>query len=541
MKLHLSRRTIGRLFILLGAAIGIMGAVGWLNHQSVLYRSRAAIIVGPLEGEPTADENALRRRYAETYLELLKRPAVLQATLDALHSSLSPDALAGLISVNLISDTQLLEILVTSPNAVEAQAFADELARQVITLSQRTSSVADTEFLQKQITDLQTRLTLMRTDLEGLTAQIANAINLTTLQELRTRRSDLVFQVTLLEQNYTALSAQLEKARHGVSVAVLAGVASPPIPITVVPSAGLLIVTGLSGALLGGLAGWLLQSIDRTFSSARSAQESLGIPALAAIPVIRAPREDDKLIHRQPENSYYVEPYHAIRNALNGGEVASKVVLITSAQADEGKSLTTANLGIALAQAGRQVLIVDANLRSPMQHKLFKLSNRDGLTALVYAFAANGNDDSRLSRLKRIDALHLSVLSSGPLPLEPAEIVESTQFVGLMQSLAEQFDHILIDAPALSGAPELLTLAPYVDGVLLVIGARRTRRRAVTLAVQQLQQANATLIGAVLNRAPVPARAAPIKDRAARSNARQARLAEASAALDSSGQTERVG
>ncbi len=542
MTLRLTRRLIGRWLIVLGAMLAVMGAAWWLNHQQPLYRSRALVIVGPLSGTPTNDEETLRRRYAETYLQLLKRPQVLQVTLDKVGSSLTPDELGRMINVSLIPNTQLLEIAVTAPDEVLTRAFADELANQLIAVGQQATPGVNTVFLQKQIADLQMRLTTMRADLQDLTTQIANSIDLARLQTLRTQRSDLVFQITLLEQNYAALSDQLSKATHDVSIVILAEAASMPVRVAALPSAGILIIAAAVGALFGGVAGWLLQTVDRTFGTTKAVQESLGIRALAAVPLIRSRREDDKLIHRQPEGSYYVEPFHALRDVLLSG--TQRIMIVTSAQSGEGKSLVTANLGIALAQSGQRVLIVDADLRAPVQHRLFKLNNRDGLTSLVYAFASGGSIEDAANGLKHIESVNLSVLTSGPLPANPDEILESAQLLDLVHGLAVSFDFVLIDMPAILAAPEVLTPAPHVDGLLFVIAAQHTRRRFVQQTVQHITDTQAVLLGAVLNRARLQSRGAELRDRSeARTRERRARTAEpALESLESPpGQTEQIG
>jgi capsular exopolysaccharide synthesis family protein len=170
---------------------------------------------------------------------------------------------------------------------------------------------------------------------------------------------------------------------------------------------------------------------------------------------------------------------------------------VTSPGTTEGKSITVANLAVAMAQTGIKVAVVDADLRRPRQHHIFSLKQDQGLTESLLAGRVDGN--LRLS--ESVDGLR--VLPSGELPPNPAELLGSRRMEDLLSELAGQVDLVIIDSPPLLPVTDAAVLAQRVDGVLLVLQAGRTRRAEAQHAIERLRQVNANVIGAVLNSVPM--------------------------------------
>jgi capsular exopolysaccharide synthesis family protein len=192
------------------------------------------------------------------------------------------------------------------------------------------------------------------------------------------------------------------------------------------------------------------------------------------------------------------EAYRTLRTNLDfaGLDQRLKTLVITSAGVGEGKSTTLANLAVVSAQAGRRVVLVDADLRRPTLHDLFGLDNERGLTTAMM-------DEAALAALplKATGVEGLTVLTSGPLPPNPAEVMGSRRMAEVIAALAEQADQVFFDTPPVVAVTDAAVLATKVDGVLLVIGAGKTRRDVARTAVQRLQQINARLVGTVLTNA----------------------------------------
>ncbi len=190
------------------------------------------------------------------------------------------------------------------------------------------------------------------------------------------------------------------------------------------------------------------------------------------------------------------EAYRTLRTNLEFANLERplRTLLVTSPGPEEGKSAVVANLAVVLAQAGKRVLVADCDLRHPRQHEIFGLSNNLGLTTVL-------RDDVPFSSLPLADTgvAGLSVLTSGPVPPNPAELLARPRMAELIASLAARADVVLFDAPPVVVVTDAAILAARVDGVLLAINARGTKRDHALRAKELLEKVNARLLGAVLN------------------------------------------
>lgn len=190
------------------------------------------------------------------------------------------------------------------------------------------------------------------------------------------------------------------------------------------------------------------------------------------------------------------EAYRTLRTNLEFSNLdkSLRAILVTSASAEEGKSTTLANLAVTIAQSGKRVILVDADLRRPTLHQIFGLKNSAGLTDMV-------RDDAILANppLQDGSVPNLRVLTSGQTPPNPAEILGSKRMSEVLAALLEQADILLLDAPPVLAVTDAAVLSSKVDGVLLVVSAGKTKREKARQAQMQLEKINARIIGAVLN------------------------------------------
>jgi non-specific protein-tyrosine kinase len=189
------------------------------------------------------------------------------------------------------------------------------------------------------------------------------------------------------------------------------------------------------------------------------------------------------------------EAYRTLRTNLDFASLdqALKTLVVTSAEVSEGKSTMLANLAVVSAQAGRRVVLADADLRRPTLHEVFGLDNELGLTTLMMDEAALASPPLRDTGIEG-----LSVLTSGPLPPNPAELMGSRRMEEVIAVLADEADQVFFDTPPVVAVTDAAVLATKVDGVILVIRAGKTRREYARMAVQRLEQINARLVGTVL-------------------------------------------
>ena len=192
------------------------------------------------------------------------------------------------------------------------------------------------------------------------------------------------------------------------------------------------------------------------------------------------------------------EAYRTLRTNLLYSFVDNppKVIMITSAGQQEGKSTTCANLGVVLAQADMSTLIVDCDLRKPTVHKIFELRNLHGVTDVLAGQRA-------LEEACQEVQPGLKALSVGPIPPNPAELLGSKRFANLMVEMRQEFDYVLVDASPVGLVSDPAIVASQCDGVLLVLDAQHTRKGAFRQAMRSLEGVGANMLGIVVNNAAI--------------------------------------
>ena len=194
-----------------------------------------------------------------------------------------------------------------------------------------------------------------------------------------------------------------------------------------------------------------------------------------------------------------VEAYHTLRTNLlfSGLDKPLHSLLITSPLSESGKTTTVSNLGVTIARTGARVLIVDSDLRRPRLHRVFKVSNAQGLTSLMV-------DDNLLLEelIQKSGVENLYLLTSGPIPPNPSELLISKKFQEIMATLKENFDFLLLDSPPVLAVSDPALLSRYVDGTLLVIDFGRVPKDLARKAKEQLGNVKARIVGVLLNKIP---------------------------------------
>ncbi len=200
------------------------------------------------------------------------------------------------------------------------------------------------------------------------------------------------------------------------------------------------------------------------------------------------------ICHSHPKSST-AEAYRTLRTNLGFASMDKpcRSVLFTSTSPRDGKSTVSSNLAVVMAQAGYRVVLIDSDLRKPMQHLIFQIENRRGLTncllkeAEVASVLHNGLVDN------------LYVMPSGPIPPNPAEMLNSASTELILQELLAEYDYVFIDSPPVLAVTDATILSTLVDGVVLIVNSGNTRTDLARKACEQLSKGNARLLGVVLN------------------------------------------
>ncbi len=266
-------------------------------------------------------------------------------------------------------------------------------------------------------------------------------------------------------------------------------------------------------SLLVGLAGgvslaFILESRDNTVHSLEQAQMITALPSLAVIPLAsRANRvlSRDKLLGQPAAaasvarpKSQIAEAYRALRTSILLSEAgkSAKVLMVTSALPQEGKTTTSVNLAIVLAQHGARVLLIEADMRRSGISEVFAFKSDLGLSTVL---GQNTSVDSAIQSIPGVQ--NLSVLPAGPVPINPSEMLASTRMRELLISLGPKFDHIIIDTPPVLNVTDAVLLSALADSTVLVIRSGVTGKAALRRAHQVLSHVNARIMGVVLNAA----------------------------------------
>jgi capsular exopolysaccharide synthesis family protein len=348
----------------------------------------------------------------------------------------------------------------------------------------------------------------------------------TTTQQTRDT-IDLMALTHQLETNKQLLNTLLQRKREfdvangneGNEVSIATPSRLPKSPVGPARLRNIIIAFLLS---LGGGIGlaFLLDFLDDTVKSVEDVDRYIHLPALALIPAggdrgaprlagaLRggpppAPANTTALAMITDARSPIAESYRHLRTSLllsSAGKPPQRI-LITSSQPAEGKTTTGINTAFMLAQTGAEVLMIDCDLRRPRLHAQFELPNTKGLTTWL---SGEKNLDVLIQTCDK--APNLKVLTSGPVPPNPAELLGSEEMRKLLNILSEKFNHIIIDSPPAISFTDASILSTMVDGVILVVHGGRSSRAVVRRAKQQLLDVGAHVFGVVLNNVKVDAR-----------------------------------
>jgi len=459
------------------------------SRQPLVYQTRTTLIIGRAvyQSNPTSTDLWVNQMLANYYADLAQRQPVREATMKALGIKGLPAYV-----VRPLPNSQLLEISVSDTNPVRAQAVANELANQLILQSPTSPQNQGQErqaFVDQQLSDLEVRINETRENITRLEAEVLEANSARQVADLMQEINTQNTLLNTLQGNYADL---LQSSDRGAinTLSVIEPAALPTTPVG--PARGMLVLlSSLVAMAIAAGAAYLLEYLDDTIKTPEDVARAMKVPTLGVLGRIDGEDVPDKLVAVKRPLSPIVETYRVLRMNLQFSSLDRplKTLMITSPHPKEGKSVILANLAVVIAQSGQRVIIIDADMRRPSIHRIFGLQNRIGLSNAVL-----------VSYPEVMDYLqNLRVLTSGPLPPNPGDLLGSERFGDLVEALKKEADIILFDSPPCLLVADSPILGTRVDGVILVNHGGKTRRKDAQRAVEELKRVRVNLLGVVIN------------------------------------------
>lgn len=471
------------------------------KHMTPVYEAKTTLIVGQSTQvtQLNSEDVLTSERLARTYAEMARLQPVMHSVVDTLNLSVTWEELKKRVTTIPARDSQLLRITVEANSQEEARVIADEIARQLIAQSPTTLLQQEAQgnryFAEQRLESLQTKIEAGQQRLEVLEAAMNNTLSTEQVQQLQIEINDLENLISNWENNFTQLLVFTESERSPNYLAVVEPAQADPDPV----SPRVLVNTILAGmaALLATLGIiFLREYLDDTLKTSEDVEQILGLNVLGAINSMGGKDYRGRLVSTQSVFSPAAESYRVLRSSIRFMSVDHpiKSIIISSCNPGEGKSTTVANLAVVMAQAGHKVIVIDADLRRPMQHKIFQVPNLGGLTEWLCSPELELKDQLRQTEIE-----NLRILTSGSLPPNPSELLGTERMGQLLGYMKDQADIVICDTPPVLPVTDASVLSNQVDGVMLVIHAGRPRREVAMKAIANLKQAKANLLGVVLN------------------------------------------
>lgn len=479
-----------RAIVLVAFVVMVGGSVLASSLQTPIYRGTAKVLLQPRSSDSLFDSSAAVQRLdperaLQTEIQVLKSEPVRDLVRTRI-GSVPP------VSASPILETDVIEVRGDSAVPDRAAAIANAYASAYVDFRRKQTVddlLAAGQEVQSKVADLQEEIDA----LEGEIAAAPTSRQTTVRQVVQERKDTLVQQQGLFKQRLDQL--QVDAALKSGGAQLVGRAATPTSPVTPRP-----VRNGILGVLSGLMLGIGLALVREYFDNSIKSKEDLerAVPAISVVGLI--PRVSDwktrgeaRIVSFANPRSSAAEAYRTLRTSIHflALDRPVRTLQVTSPSADEGKSTTVANLGVAFARAGQRVVIVGCDLRRPRIHEFFGLPNSVGLTSVLLGRLP------LMAALQAVPQSGLSILPAGPVPPNPAEVLSSARVEEVLSEI--DADIVLIDSPPILPVTDALVLAPRVDATLVVALVESTARKEIARAIEMLRQVDAPVAGAVLN------------------------------------------
>ena len=456
--------------------LGLAASLAFSLTAQKQYSATAQLLVLPSVNASALNggqEQPVTQTGVQTELQLVTSAPVQQAVQARLKRT-------PVVSASEVGQTNIMAI--TAINAVPSQAavIANLYANAFVQYRQTVAS--------HSLTSAEAQL---RSQISSIEQQVKSFGRNTT----SAGASALLNQEVVLKEQLAQM--QVSGAADTGDVVLVAPAQTPVSPSSPKPVQDALL--GLAAGLALGLgAAFLRHSFDDRLTSKEAAEHAGGVPVLAMTPLVTPWQRQQSLVVSVTEpSSPAAESYRSLRTSLQFARQERQLhsLVVTSPGVGEGKTATLANLGVVFAQAGERVVVVSCDLRRPRIGEFFGLDEHVGLTSVLL-----GQRTLEEALLPVPDVDRLSLLPAGPVPPNPAELLNGAKVREIFTRLRDQYDLVLIDSPPVLPVTDAAILSQYADATLMLAAAGQTRRSDLHRAVEKLDQVGTTILGTVLNK-----------------------------------------
>jgi non-specific protein-tyrosine kinase len=485
--------------ILLATLLGAGGAYYTTRNALPIYRALTTLTIDR-GGDPREDPYYVIRTseaLASTYLVQIEAPVILEEVRARLGLEMSANAIKGMLTVSQVEGTQLINIAAQGYDPALVKALVETTAQVFI---EHQTSEQEARY-QSRLADIQTQATALEKSLEetqktitgmGDPADLPDFARLELVQ-LETQRANQQTRLAVLLQSAEEL--RLSMARYTTRISVFAPAELPTVPIGPQTTRNIMLAAAV-GLMAGVGLAFLIEYVDDTVRTPDDVKRVLPLSVLGILPHLGKNGAQTEVIVAKHPLRPAAEAFRNLRTSIQFTNLDEppRTLLVTSPQPTDGKSFTAANLAAVIAQGGKSVILVDADLRHPTQHHTFNLPIEPGLTEALLAV----EDRPRAVRQTGIE--NMRIVSVGSRAPDSTELLASQTFKRFIGELREQADVIVLDSPPVLAVSDAAVLSTLVDGVVLVMDAGKTRVPAAVQAAERIASVGGVILGVVLNR-----------------------------------------
>jgi len=465
------------------------GIVSFEAKENVITQKLQALMTQLVQSESKRQETEVRYQQIQSVVE---QPELLATVPDIMNNLV----IQGLRNDELATKKKISELAdkfgPKHPQMIKARTELETIQKNLVSEARKMLNAAKTDF------DIaKAREDSLRKTIEDQKREVLNL-----------SRKSIEFDVfageaTSNKQFYELLLKKMQEASlsSGINVSnaqIVDGAAVPERPLR--PRKALnLVLAMIMGSLGGVFAAFFVEYMDNTVKTPEDVETVLELPFLGYVPATSP--EEGPLYMFSESRAIVAESYRTIRTGVllsAAEEHALQVIVVTSSTPGEGKTTTSANLAVAMAQMGERVLVIDTDMRRHNLHRTFGMDNLVGISDCI---VDHKNLDDAIRGVRNIE--NLDIITGGTMPPNPSELLGSNSMRELLGRLRQRYDRIILDSPPLMLFSDALVMSKLADGVILVIKAGETNRDVIRKLSQSLKTVNARIIGTVLNNVDV--------------------------------------